>query len=338
MARAFKFSFHVGVVTAAITYIYLSTVFVFVDRWFGIWSSPGMFHVTVFTFLAAMCVTSYRRAIYTDPGRVPDTFMPDVEDSGNPIHEIKRKVRYSWLIFVLQLYTCMRSSFLLGRLKQNKCNAWPIDRLIMRCRFCRYRVFLVYPLDVYCFRRYCQKCALYKPPRAHHCRICNRCVLRMDHHCVWMNNCVGHANYKIFFVFVLYAVISCIYSLVLLLGSVTVDSQQDAEDSDQIIHVISGLLLVPLSLALGFFLCWHVYLIVQNKTTIEYHEGVRAMWLAEKGGQLYSHPYDLGPFENLIDILGPKILCWFWPTSGHIGLGLRFRTKYDKLIATPNPD
>ncbi|CAA0836385.1 Probable protein S-acyltransferase 16 [Striga hermonthica] len=271
MARAFKFSFHVGVVTAAITYIYLSTVFVFVDRWFGIWSSPGMFHVTVFTFLAAMCVTSYRRAIYTDPGRVPDTFMPDVEDSGNPIHEIKRKS---------------------GDL------------------------------------RYCQKCALYKPPRAHHCRICNRCVLRMDHHCVWMNNCVGHANYKIFFVFVLYAVISCIYSLVLLLGSVTVDSQQDAEDSDQIIHVISGLLLVPLSLALGFFLCWHIYLIVQNKTTIEYHEGVRAMWLAEKGGQLYSHPYDLGPFENLIDILGPKTLCWFWPTSGHIGSGLRFRTNY----------
>lgn len=27
--------------------------------------------------------------------------------------------------------------------------------------------------------RYCQKCSLYKPPRAHHCRICNKCVLRM---------------------------------------------------------------------------------------------------------------------------------------------------------------
>lgn len=27
--------------------------------------------------------------------------------------------------------------------------------------------------------RYCQKCSHYKPPRAHHCRICNRCVLRM---------------------------------------------------------------------------------------------------------------------------------------------------------------
>ncbi|PIN04754.1 Protein S-acyltransferase [Handroanthus impetiginosus] len=160
----------------------------------------------------------------------------------------------------------------------------------------------------------------------------------MDHHCVWMNNCVGHANYKIFFVFVVYTVIGCIYSLALLVGSVIVDSQNDAEDSVRIIHIISGLLLVPLSLALGFFLGWHIYLIVQNKTTIEYHEGVRAMWLAEKGGQLYSHPYDIGVYENLTAILGPKILCWFCPTSAHVGSGLRFRTKYDKPVGSSTPD
>ncbi|PIN17064.1 putative DHHC-type Zn-finger protein [Handroanthus impetiginosus] len=281
MTRGCKFSFHVCVVLAAITYIYFSTVLVFIDRWFGLWSSPGMLHAAAFTFLAVMCISCYRLAIYTDPGRVPGSFVPDIEDSDNPIHEIKRKG---------------------GDL------------------------------------RYCQKCSLYKPPRAHHCRICNRCVLRMDHHCVWMNNCVGHANYKIFFVFVVYTVIGCIYSLALLVGSVIVDSQNDAEDSVRIIHIISGLLLVPLSLALGFFLGWHIYLIVQNKTTIEYHEGVRAMWLAEKGGQLYSHPYDIGVYENLTAILGPKILCWFCPTSAHVGSGLRFRTKYDKPVGSSTPD
>ena len=29
--------------------------------------------------------------------------------------------------------------------------------------------------------RYCQKCQAFKPPRSHHCRVCQRCVLRMDH-------------------------------------------------------------------------------------------------------------------------------------------------------------
>uniref|UniRef100_A0A4D5RZQ9 Palmitoyltransferase n=1 Tax=Ixodes scapularis TaxID=6945 RepID=A0A4D5RZQ9_IXOSC len=29
----------------------------------------------------------------------------------------------------------------------------------------------------------CKKCIAPKPPRTHHCSICNRCVLKMDHHC-----------------------------------------------------------------------------------------------------------------------------------------------------------
>uniref|UniRef100_A0A8D0GLA7 Palmitoyltransferase n=1 Tax=Sphenodon punctatus TaxID=8508 RepID=A0A8D0GLA7_SPHPU len=37
----------------------------------------------------------------------------------------------------------------------------------------------------------CNRCEAYRPPRAHHCRICHRCVRRMDHHCPWINNCVA---------------------------------------------------------------------------------------------------------------------------------------------------
>ncbi|XP_024443621.1 probable protein S-acyltransferase 16 isoform X4 [Populus trichocarpa] len=249
MKRRVSFSLPVTVVVLAIIYIYFSTIFVFIDGWFGLMSSPGILNAVVFTAVAFMSVFSYAVAILMDAGRVPFTFMPDIEDSSNPVHEIKRKG---------------------GDL------------------------------------RYCQKCSHFKPPRAHHCRVCKRCVLRMDHHCIWISNCVGHANYKVFFVFVVYAVIACIYSL-----------------------VISGLLLVPLSVALGVLLGWHVYLILQNKTTIEFHEGVRAMWLAEKEGHVYKHPYDVGTYENLTMVLGPSISCWVCPTSGHIGSGLRFRTAYD---------
>ncbi|MQM17969.1 hypothetical protein Taro_050951 [Colocasia esculenta] len=124
--------------------------------------------------------------------------------------------------------------------------------------------------------KYCDKCSSYKPPRSHHCRICRRCVMKMDHHCLWINNCVGYANYKPFTIFVLYASVSSIYSMVAYGGLVTI-----------------------LSIVLSTLLGWHIYLLSHNMTTIEYREGVRAMWLAQKSGQRYHHLFDLGMLKNL---------------------------------------
>jgi hypothetical protein len=33
--------------------------------------------------------------------------------------------------------------------------------------------------------RYCDKCKCVKPDRAHHCGVCQTCVLKMDHHCIY---------------------------------------------------------------------------------------------------------------------------------------------------------
>ena len=59
--------------------------------------------------------------------------------------------------------------------------------------------------------RYCQKCKLIKPPRSHHCSICNRCVLKMDHHCPWVGSCVAFNNHKFFIQFLTYVVVGCGY-------------------------------------------------------------------------------------------------------------------------------
>eukprot|EP01084_Bolivina_argentea_P183740 317020_1 len=37
--------------------------------------------------------------------------------------------------------------------------------------------------------RYCEECDAPKPPRSHHCSICQECVLNMDHHCPWVASC-----------------------------------------------------------------------------------------------------------------------------------------------------
>uniref|UniRef100_A0A0X3PJE2 Palmitoyltransferase n=1 Tax=Schistocephalus solidus TaxID=70667 RepID=A0A0X3PJE2_SCHSO len=50
----------------------------------------------------------------------------------------------------------------------------------------------------------CRKCPTIRPPRAHHCSVCNRCIRKMDHHCPWVNNCVGEDNQRFFMLFLIY--------------------------------------------------------------------------------------------------------------------------------------
>lgn len=51
---------------------------------------------------------------------------------------------------------------------------------------------------------FCGFCLFMKPMRAHHCRICKQCILRMDHHCFFLSTCVGIGNYKAFFLTLCY--------------------------------------------------------------------------------------------------------------------------------------
>jgi palmitoyltransferase len=57
----------------------------------------------------------------------------------------------------------------------------------------------------------CKKCIAPKPPRTHHCSVCNRCILKMDHHCPWLNNCVGYKNHRYFFMYMVYMVLGVLF-------------------------------------------------------------------------------------------------------------------------------
>eukprot|EP01023_Acetabularia_acetabulum_P038412 TRINITY_DN3680_c0_g1_i4.p1 TRINITY_DN3680_c0_g1~~TRINITY_DN3680_c0_g1_i4.p1 ORF type:complete len:395 (+),score=25.54 TRINITY_DN3680_c0_g1_i4:124-1308(+) len=64
--------------------------------------------------------------------------------------------------------------------------------------------------------KYCKRCDAIKPPSAHHCRICGRCVVDMDHHCPFINNCVGRTNLRPFMLFLVYVLLSIAYATPLL--------------------------------------------------------------------------------------------------------------------------
>ncbi|KAI0172387.1 zf-DHHC-domain-containing protein [Hypoxylon sp. FL1284] len=123
--------------------------------------------------------------------------------------------------------------------------------------------------------KYCKTCRIWRPPRAHHCRLCDNCIETQDHHCVWINNCVGRRNYRYFFAFVCSATLLSLYLLGASLAQLIVYSnEQDISFRAAISHfrvpfamVIYGILGITYPAPL---MGYHLFLIARGETTREF--------------------------------------------------------------------
>ena len=186
----------------------------------------------------------------------------------------------------------------------------------------------------------CKKCIAPKPPRTHHCSVCDACCLKMDHHCPWLNGCVGHFNHRFFFLYMIYTVLGCLFLMILGFeilwyevfpynnqdeelqlepgGMHNVTSQEHMYDLDPpsaeeqfslfsrrslIMYetfVTSGCFLV-----LGGLCIWHARLISRGETSIEAHiNQSERKRLRELGNKPYRNPYDFGSWYNWCLFLG----------------------------------
>ena len=76
-------------------FVYYVTIFVFIEDWVSLRSSPGTLNAAIFTILAFMFLFSFFVCVLTDPGHVPSSYVPDVEGRQIPGQEAPEDVSFT---------------------------------------------------------------------------------------------------------------------------------------------------------------------------------------------------------------------------------------------------
>ena len=154
------------------------------------------FHSSSFVLIAGLALHSHLQAMVTDPGAVPSDAVP-VPDRDAALAAKAEEGQAGVALEAgkegVAVNSAVSKRFVATTEEERRKRQTPP---IKQCRRCK-------------------EGGVFKPPRAHHCSICNRCVVKMDHHCPWVNNCVGLGNHKFFLLFIGYTNLSCLYSLAL---------------------------------------------------------------------------------------------------------------------------
>ncbi|XP_068886281.1 palmitoyltransferase ZDHHC4 isoform X1 [Aphelocoma coerulescens] len=194
----------------------------------------------------------------------------------------------------------------------------------------------VYAYDGVLFQRglVCPTCTVEKPARSKHCSVCRTCVHRFDHHCVWVNNCIGASNAGVFLLYLLSlaatagaiaAVTAAFLIQVLLLSNIMHGTYLDAQGQEHAVEIpflIQHLFLtfprivfmlgfvILLTLVLGGYCCFSLYLALTNQTTNEWCKSrrLRGSHLPQQPHDrplIYKNIYSKGIWRNLKEIFNP---------------------------------
>lgn len=231
----------------------------------------AMVSVGFLLWAAIQCTRFYLLTCHTDPGGLPrDEWVPSDEE----------------LLFIQSVIGQVKSW---AEIKATKQIAW------------------------------CRHCERHRPLRSHHCRDCERCVLRQDHHCPWVTTCVGYHNQKYFVLFMLYAVTGLLSVLFWVLvrviqlfqhGSLGGDVDSNAAPlpaSVIIATMIDGILSLALVLAISMLLCYQLWCLWRNTSTIEHYDYSRRQDYANRNGIPFLYPYDHGWRQNLKHFFGRNL-------------------------------
>ncbi|ELQ76023.1 putative DHHC-type Zn-finger protein, partial [Trachipleistophora hominis] len=174
----------------------------------------------------------------------------------------------------------------------------------------------------------CEKCGMYRPPRAYHCYICDTCFMKMYHHSYIFNTCIGHTNYKYYYLLLMSNFIYSLFQLILLLYFAINARQTPQRMTFYALAIVSNSIFVVTSL---IYLIINTKLLLYNETTTErsainnflegrddykdvFQEGVLCFEdeVHVKDRKILN-PYFLGYKENIKEVFGDNYYEWIMP-------------------------
>ncbi|KAL7067826.1 DHHC zinc finger domain-containing protein [Cryptosporidium serpentis] len=176
-------------------------------------------------------------------------------------------------------------------------------------------------------RRYCKWCAKYKPDRTHHCRVCRTCILKMDHHCPWIYNCVGWKNHKYLLLLILYSLLTSLFLTCTLAPTLSYTIKSSVvKFGDIVALLLAEVLAAFLSVLLLCFFVFHMWLVLNGMTTIEFCEKSHSN---STTGQWYK-----GHYNSFTEVFGENPFLWFLPINTVKGDGTNFDSDEEDVDAT----
>jgi len=120
---------------------------------------------------------------------------------------------------------------------------------------------------------YCRTCYIWRPPRAHHCSVCDNCITEFDHHCPWMGNCIGARNYRMFVIFLWSTSFGCFYVIGVSIFQILHNmeghfeiGQAFTQDPFSVSLIVYSVIII---LSVGGLAIYHCFLIGSGKSTYE---------------------------------------------------------------------
>ena len=295
MTRSFNFSRVIAFigVSLIITFCYLPYMFIFLPELKKSSIAAYWFLMTTINIGVIMIFLTYFYAVFTNPGynaKVHEMIIEEFELNEIKSESQKLKVEINSLKkqkHLVAINNTQDSKYEEHKLN-NQLNSLYLSN-IKKLTFCFH-------------------CQEIKPPRCHHCRSCNKCILKMDHHCPWTGNCVGQENLKYFIQFLFYASLILLSHFVseLVLYFLVIKNQEKYDDFIALLIIFNSIFSTLVGLAIGYLFVYQVNNATVNLTTVEDNiEGAREL-----------KPFDLGLKGNVERILGNnwRMIDLFFPT------------------------